>query len=141
MEIRKLFRYCTMAALVFGFMAIGETANAQGAVITGKVTTEQGREIQGANVIIPELNISVGTNAAGNYTINIPTARLNGNTVALRVRAIGYVPKASTVSLTAGSQTANFSLAQDINRLEAVVTTGVAGATVATKVPFSVSRI
>jgi len=141
MEIRKLLRYCVMAAFAFGFIAIGRTAYAQGAVITGKVTTEQGREIQGANVIIPELNISVGTNAAGNYTITVPTARLNGNNVVLRVRAIGYVPKASTVSLTAGSQTANFSLTQDINRLEAVVTTGVAGATVATKVPFSVSRI
>lgn len=141
MEIRKLFRYCVMAAFAFGFIAIGRTAYAQGAVITGKVTTEQGREIQGANVIIPELNISVGTNAAGIYTITVPTARLNGNNVVLRVRAIGYVPKASTVSLSAGSQTANFSLTQDINRLEAVVTTGVAGATVATKVPFAVSRI
>ena len=141
MEIRKLLRYCVMAAFAFGFITIGQTAYAQGAVITGKVTTEQGREIQGANVIIPELNISVGTNAAGNYTITVPTARLNGNNVVLRVRAIGYVPKASTVSLSAGSQTANFSLTQDINRLEAVVTTGVAGATVATKVPFAVSRI
>lgn len=138
MEIRKLFR---RAAGAFGFLATATTAFAQGAVISGKVTTDQGREIQGANVIIPELNISVGTNAAGNYTITIPSARLNGSTVSLRVRAIGFVPKATSVNMSAGNQTANFILTQDINRLEAVVTTGVAGATVATKVPFSVSRI
>ncbi|HMF99887.1 MAG TPA: carboxypeptidase-like regulatory domain-containing protein, partial [Gemmatimonadaceae bacterium] len=133
MEIRKFFRYGVAAAFALGFVAVANTALAQGAVITGKVTTDQGREIQGANVIIPELNISVVTNPAGNYTIIIPTARLNGASAVVRVRAIGYVPKASTVTLTAGAQTTNFSLAQDINRLEAVVTTGVTGATVATK--------
>ena len=141
MVIRKLFRYGVAAAFALGFVAVANTAIAQGAVITGKVTTDQGREIQGANVIIPELNISVVTNPAGNYTIIIPTARLNGASAILRVRAIGYVPKASTVTLSAGAQTTNFSLAQDINRLEAVVTTGVTGATVATKLPFSVQRL
>ena len=49
--------------------------------------------------------------------------------------------QASSVTLSAGAQTANFSLEQDINRLEAVVTTGVTGATVATKLPFSVSHL
>src|SRR3954463_11754641 len=141
MAIRKSLRYCVNAAFALGFAAVANTAHAQGAVISGKVTTDQGREIAGANVIIPELNISVATNPAGNYSITIPTARLNGATTSLRVRAIGYVPKASTVTLSAGTQTANFSLEQDINRLEAVVTTGVTGATVATKLPFSVSRI
>ena len=141
MVIRKLFRYGVAAAFALGFVAVANTAIAQGAVITGKVTTDQGREIQGANVIIPELNISVVTNPAGNYTIIIPTARLNGASAVVRVRAIGYVPKASTVTLTAGAQTTNFSLAQDINRLEAVVTTGVTGATVTTKLPFSVQRL
>jgi TonB-linked SusC/RagA family outer membrane protein len=141
MEIRKYWQRCLPAAFIVAFLALAGTAFAQGAVISGKVTNDQGREIQGANVIIPELNISVGTNAAGNYTIVVPTARLNGANAVLRVRAIGYVPKAATISLTAGTQTSNFSLAQDINRLEAVVTTGVTGATAVTKLPFSVSRI
>ncbi len=141
MEIRKLLRWSISAAFALGVVAVTNTAYAQGAVITGKVTTDQGRGIEGANVIIPELNISVGTNSAGNYTIVIPTARLNGSQAVIRVRSIGYVPKSQVVSLTAGTQTSNFSLAQDINRLEAVVTTGVTGATVVTKLPFSVSRI
>ena len=141
MESRKLFRLCL--AVLFGFcsLILSTAAHGQGAVITGKVTTDQGREIEGANVTIPELNISVGTNAAGNFTITIPPARLNGGPATLRVRAIGYVPRSSLIALSEGPRTANFALAQDINRLEAVVTTGVTGATSQLKLPFTVSRI
>ncbi len=141
MESRKLFRLCL--AVLFGFcsLILSTAAHGQGAVITGKVTSEQGREIEGANVTIPELNISVGTNAAGNYTITIPPARLSGGPATLRVRAIGFVPRSSLIALSEGPRTANFALAEDINRLEAVVTTGVTGATSQLKLPFTVSRI
>src|SRR4051812_23911700 len=115
MEFRKLFHWCVPTASVIAAFVIAGTAEGQGAVITGKVTTDQGREVSGANVTIPELNVSVGTNAAGNYTLTIPAARLNGNPVVIRVRAIGYIPKASSVQLSAGPQTANFSLTEDIN--------------------------
>jgi TonB-linked SusC/RagA family outer membrane protein len=141
MESRKLFRLCL--AVLFGFcsLILSTAAHGQGAVITGKVTSDQGREIEGANVTIPELNISVGTNAAGNFTITIPPARLSGGPATLRVRAIGFVPRSSLIALSEGPRTANFALAQDINRLEAVVTTGVTGATSQLKLPFTVSRI
>jgi TonB-dependent SusC/RagA subfamily outer membrane receptor len=141
METRQLLRWCISTASALVTFAIAGTANAQGASITGKVTSEQGREIQGANVVIPDLNISVATNAAGNYTIAIPAARLNGTPTVVRIRAIGYVPRSTTVVLNPGTQTANFSLAQDINKLEAVVTTGVTGATAQRNLPFAVSRL
>lgn len=141
MATQKVLRWFTTAALFVASLASARVAYAQGAVITGKVTTSQGRELEGANVTIPELNISVGTNGAGIYTISIPAARLSGGSAVLRVRSIGYVPQTRTVSLTAGSQSANFSLTQDVNRLQAVVTTGVTGATETTKLPFSVARI
>ena len=141
MATQKVLRWFTTAALFVASLASARVAYAQGAVITGKVTTSQGRELEGANVTIPELNISVGTNGAGNYTISIPAARLSGGSAVLRVRSIGYVPQTRTVSLTAGTQTANFSLTQDVNRLQAVVTTGVTGATETTKLPFSVAKI
>jgi TonB-linked SusC/RagA family outer membrane protein len=122
-------------------LASARVASAQGAVITGKVTTTQGQTLEGANVTIPELNISVGTNSAGVYSITIPAARLSGGSAVMRVRSIGYVPQTRTVSLTAGSQSANFTLATDINRLQSVVTTGVTGATEMTHLPFSVARV
>src|SRR5882762_2725522 len=106
METRKFLHWCISIASVLATFAVAATASAQGATLTGKVTSEQGREIAGANVIIPDLNISVGTNAAGNYTIVIPAARLSGGTVAIRIRAIGYVPRGSTIALNAGQQTA-----------------------------------
>ena len=127
MGIQKVLRWTTTTLFIIASLAGAHRASAQGAVITGKVTTDQGRDVEGANAVIPELNISVGTNAAGIYTITIPTARLTGAPVVLRIRSIGFVPQARSVSLTAGTQTANFTLAQDINRLEEVVTTGVTG--------------
>ena len=141
MEIRMLLRWCAPIASALAIFAIVPSAHAQGAVISGKIMSEQGREIQGANIVVPDLNISVGTNAAGNYTITIPAARLNGSSTVIRVRAIGYIPRTSVLALTSGEATLNFTLAQDINKLEAVVTTGVTGATAQRNLPFAVSRL
>ncbi|MEO5590793.1 MAG: SusC/RagA family TonB-linked outer membrane protein, partial [Gemmatimonadaceae bacterium] len=117
-------------------------ALAQGqAVITGKVMSEQGEPLRGANVLIAELQISVGTSETGTFTITVPAARATGAQFTVRVRAIGYTPESKTIRLAAGSQALNFSLRRDINRLAEVVVTGVTGATEQTKVPFAVSRV
>jgi hypothetical protein len=116
-------------------------AQAQGAVLTGKVTTEFGQPIEGVNVFITELSYSIGTNAEGMYTINIPTARVNGQQVVLRVRSFGYVPQMRPVTLTPGSQTINFALKQDVNRLQEVVVTGVTAGTEQKKLAFTVSKV
>src|SRR5262249_43998315 len=82
------------------------------------------------------------TNAQGVYTITIPGARVSGQQVNLRVRAIGYQPGLRPIRITAGSQTQDFSLKQDINRLNEVIVTGVVGEGVErAKVPFAVGRI
>jgi len=142
MDSRKsVSRWLFAAALVIASLASAAVVQGQGAVITGKVTSAQGREIQGANVTIPELNISVVTNANGTYNILIPQARLSGSAAVVRVRSIGYLPKATPVSLTPGTHSADFSLTEDVNRLETVVTTGVTGATAQSKVPFSVTHL
>jgi TonB-linked SusC/RagA family outer membrane protein len=141
MVIHKVLRWFTTVSFITASLAGAQAASAQGTVITGTVATEQGQTIQGAQAMIPELNISVGTNAAGVYNITIPAARLTGGPATLRVRSIGFVPQTRTVTLTPGPQTANFTLVQDINRLAAVVTTGVTGATESTKLPFSVAKI
>lgn len=126
-------------ALVASVASVGSAQ--QSGTITGKVAAEGGQPVEGANVLIPDLQISVGTNAAGVYTITIPAARLNGTTVILRTRAIGYTPETRQVVLRAGVQTFNFDLKKDVSRLQQVVVTGVTGATEQTKVPFSVSRL
>ena len=57
--------------------------------ITGTVKSEQGMNLVGANVYITEMNVSVGTNDAGVYRIVLARERVRGQSVHLRVRAIG----------------------------------------------------
>ena len=116
-------------------------AQGQVATIGGRVLTPQGQPLQGANVFITEMNLSVGTNAQGRYTITVPGQRVNGQTVQLRVRSIGYKPIAKPVRIVAGNQTVDFALEEDVNRLSEVVVTGVATGTAARNVPFAVSRM
>lgn len=116
-------------------------AQAQNATIQGKVTSDFGQPLEGANVFITELGYSVGTNAQGLYSINIPSARVDGRQVVLRVRAFGYLPSMHPLRLAAGVDTVNFSLKQDVNRLAEVVVTGSIEGTERAKVPFSVGRL
>jgi TonB-linked SusC/RagA family outer membrane protein len=129
-----------VATLLLGAGLAG-TAQAQNAVITGTVTANTGEPLAQANVFITEMGISVGTNAQGAYTITIPAARVAGQMVNLRARIFGYAPAVRPVRVTAGSQQVNFELRQDVNRLAAVVVTGVTGATETRKVGFAVAQV
>ena len=66
------------AAMTSLLLALPAAAQAQTAVITGKVTSEFGQPVEQANVYINDLTISVATNAQGVYTITIPAARVSG---------------------------------------------------------------
>jgi TonB-linked SusC/RagA family outer membrane protein len=125
-------------ALVFVMPAL---AQGQAAVITGRVISDQGQPLAGANVFVPELNISVATNQSGAFTITVPAARVRGQPVVLRARAIGYQPGANPISIAAGTQSVDFSLKKDLTELSAVVVTGVTKATEAIKLPFTVTRL
>lgn len=111
------------------------------ATVTGRVTAEGGQPLFGANVTIEALAISVGTNEEGRYTIAVPGARVRGQQVVLRVRSFGYVPDQKTITLEGGSQSHDFTLKQDVNRLSQVVVTGVTGATEVKKLPFTVAQV
>ena len=116
-------------------------AQAQNAVITGRVTTEFGQPLEGANVYITEMNISVGSSADGRYTITIPAARVSGQQVVLRARSFGFVPVTRPLTVRGGSQTADFTLKQDVNRLQEVVVTGVTAGTEQKNLPFTVAHV
>jgi TonB-linked SusC/RagA family outer membrane protein len=136
--MRWLYRVPVAAALLI----VPQVAQAQGpAVITGVVKSEFGDPLENANVYIVELAISVGTNAAGRYTMNIPADRVRGQAVQIRARAIGYKADIKPITLRAGNQTFDFQLQKDINRLQEVVTTGVTGATEQKKLAFSVAQV
>jgi regulator of replication initiation timing len=98
--------------------------------VHGKVTTEGGVGIDGAEVYLAEHRISVTTNAVGEYRFEAPAA--NGLR-SVRVRAVGYVPDVEPIVLAPGSQRnveINFALKRDPNgaQFETSVATKVPGA-------------
>ena len=137
---RRMVRWLIAAGLAI--VGAG-TASAQGqtAVITGRVLTSQGQPLNGANVFITEMNVSVGTNSAGRYTITIPGERVRGQNATLRIRSIGYKQDSRPIRIAAGTQTVDFQLTEDVNRLEQVVVTGSNQATNLRSVPFAVSHV
>lgn len=135
---RTILRWVLPVLCLLGFAA---EAHAQ-ATFRGRVATERGEPIAGASVSINELGLTVLTNAQGTYTLTVPAARVAGQAVTISARAIGYRSQARGVSsLSAGEFPADFQLAQDINRLEEVVVTGVIEGVERAKVPFAVGRV
>lgn len=116
-------------------------AHAQAATITGRVTNEADAPIVGANVIIQQLNLGTTTGQDGRYTLTIPAERAAGQRVQLNARFIGFSAVTRDVVLSAGSQTQDFKLKADPFRLDEMVVTGVAEATSAKKLTFSVARV
>src|SRR6267142_2225050 len=137
---RRGLLFAMVAALAL-LVAGARTAWAQDAVVRGTITSERGEPIPGANVVVEELRIGVVTSATGQYALNVPGARVRGQPVVVRVRAIGFKPNSKAITLTPGEQTVDVALGYDVNLLEAIVVTGTQEATEAVKVPFSVSRV
>ena len=116
-------------------------AHAQAATLAGRITSESGQPLENANAFITELNISVAANEQGRYSIVIPAERVRGQTIVLRVRAIGHLAQTKELNLRAGTQTNDFELKRDINRLQEVVVTGVTGATEQKKTTFAITSL
>jgi iron complex outermembrane receptor protein len=85
---------------------------AQGdAVVSGRVTSEDGSGIAGATVSIAQLNVSATTDRSGRYTLTVPAASVQGQVVEVRVVAPGVQSKTARVTLAAGALTQDFVLA------------------------------
>ena len=133
-----------LRAAGFGVCAIALFAGralAQDAVVTGTVAGGSGEALGGAVVVIDELSLAVATTVKGSYTLTVPAAKVHGQTVTIRARYIGYAPTSAQITLNAGTQNQNFTLKWDPFTLNAVVTTGVAEATDAKKLSFSVGHV
>lgn len=141
--MRDTRRGVFVAAAALALLVVGGVAPAwaQDAVIRGTITSDRGELVPGANVFIEELRIIAVTTPSGQYVLNVPGARVRGQQVMLRVRSIGFKPTSRTLVLTSGEQTQDFTLAYDVNLLEAIVVTGTQEATAAVNVPFSVGTV
>ena len=133
-------RNVVVTVLCLSLVLLATPSSAQ-TVVTGRVTSDEGRPLANANVYINELRIAVGTNSEGRYNITVPNSRVNNQPIVVGARSLGFVPVVRSITLTGGTQTLDFTLREDINRLTEVVITGVTGATEQTKLPFSVSTV
>ena len=100
----------------------------QAATVTGRVTSE-GAPVPSVTISIPELGLGTLTNDAGRYTITVPAARVQGQTVAVLARRVGYRPQTVRVAITAGTVTQDFDIAANPLQLGEVVITGAGTAT------------
>ncbi|MGQ0715436.1 MAG: SusC/RagA family TonB-linked outer membrane protein [Gemmatimonadaceae bacterium] len=127
--------------VVAAALLVTAVASAQDAVISGRVTNEQGAPLQGANVFIQTLGLGTAAGPDGNYRLTVPDAQATGQQVSLGVRFIGYRPQARPITLSAGSQEQSFQLAADPFKLTEVVVTGVAAATERNKLTISADQV
>jgi TonB-linked SusC/RagA family outer membrane protein len=129
----------TVGALVT--LAVAALSAQQGAVITGRVTSDRGDPLGGASVVVNNTNFGAITSPSGTYTITIAATAVRGQEVTLTARYLGYRPVTRTLTLTSGTHQEDFQLSPDPLRLEEVIVTGVAEAISLKKVPFSVGRV
>ncbi len=112
-----------MAAVLLAVLPVSLAAQ-QPAVITGRVTNSAGAPLAGAQVTVPSLGIGATTRGDGSYTILVPAARIPSGPVTVNARLIGYKLGSSEVTLSGGSATADFALADNPLQLGEVVVTG-----------------
>lgn len=134
---------CRVAFLLLPVMPFAALLRAQEAAGVGTIqgtvrVMGTSRPVEGAQVHVVGANIDATTTSDGVYRIlNVPA-----RAVQLRIRIIGYAPVTKTATVTAGStQTVDFILSSSAVQLEAIVTTGTAGATEVKRLGNTVATI
>ena len=129
-------RRVTLSFLVLAAL-LAVPALAQEAVLSGRVTQEDGPPIVNATVSIPSLGLTTTTDKDGRYRLTVPAGSVNGQTVDVRVVAPGLQSKVAKVTLSAGSLTQDFALGFAFGE-EVVVGSRAPGAAAEKAVPVDV---
>lgn len=114
---------------------------AQDVVFSGRVTSQAGQPLGGANVGIPELGVGTVATIEGRYTFTVSQGRVGGRTVNVVARYIGYKPKRLPVTITGTRVEHDFALEKDVLNLEEMVVTGTSDAMSKLKTPFTVNTV
>jgi TonB-linked SusC/RagA family outer membrane protein len=101
----------------------GPAAAQQPVAVTGHVKSEEGLPLAGATVSIPALNVSTTSRPDGSYGLLVPAGQ-EGKPVALTVRAIGFKPQTTEITISPGGVVQDFGLAANPLQLGEIVVTG-----------------
>jgi TonB-linked SusC/RagA family outer membrane protein len=121
-EMLAILRRTRAALLTLG--AAPAVAGAQDAHVSGRIMSDAAIPIVGASVGIPELGTGAMTNSDGRYAFVLPAARVQGQTVNLIARHIGFLPQSRRIVLRPGDITEDFTLHPGVTQLSQVVITG-----------------
>jgi TonB-dependent SusC/RagA subfamily outer membrane receptor len=110
------------AWLVLVGLACGTAASVPGSLLAQQPTLITGRVT--AQVSVPSLDIGASTRDDGSYTVLVPAVRTPIGPLTVTARLIGYKLDSTTVTLSGGPVTADFTLADNPLQLGEVVVTG-----------------
>src|SRR5439155_1217859 len=96
----SMFSARLCATILMALFAVVADAQAQSAVITGKITGRQGEALGGVIVAIDEISTAVATTTSGTYTLTVAPEKTKGQTVTLRARHIEYSPGVRQIART-----------------------------------------
>ena len=125
--VRHLRRLLGVAAALV--LAPAWASAQEAATITGTVRSDAGQPLQLATVFVEGLGIGTTTRENGEYTLTVPAARVQGQTVTLSARLIGYRQRTATLTLRPGAITQDFSMSANPLQLGEVIITGAGTAT------------
>src|SRR6185437_3210563 len=113
----------TILAAVCAVSLLPAVAAAQGAAtISGRVLNESGSPLPNASVFIPG-GMGALTKDDGRYTFTVPASRMNGETVTITARLIGFKASEQQITLKGGAITQDFVLASNPVVLQGIVVT------------------
>lgn len=142
MRITRARRLIGIAAsLLVSAFALPALAQAQDAVIKGTITGPGGQPLEGAQVSVQSLLVGAVTDAKGFYSFSVSAGNAKGQTVDIIARRLGFSPVTKQIALTGGEHTLDFSLQEDVRKLDEIVVTGVAGATSMKNTTISISKV
>jgi TonB-linked SusC/RagA family outer membrane protein len=95
----------------------------QPSTVSGHVTREDGSPLPSATVSIPSLGISTTSRSDGAYGLLVPASHI-GERVALSVRAIGFKPVSTEITLDPTALVQDFGLVANPLQLGEIVVTG-----------------
>lgn len=111
------------------------------ATIRGVVREADGSPVPAVSITIEPLSLSTVTDRNGAYSLLVPERHVQGQTVTVTARSVGYRTLEQTLALSAGIHNIDFTMEMSIFSLDGLVVTGVVDPVEGVKLPMVVGKL